>query len=53
MQNKFRQFKMCKKIIGAYSTPPRPQAVFYHSHFVLALWETQSYINKTARAISA
>ena len=41
-----------KKILGAYSTP-RPPALFYHSHFAFAIWETQSPMQKTARAISA
>ena len=37
----FGNSKRAKKIIGAYSAP-KPPAVFYHSCFVLAHWETIS-----------
>ena len=41
-----------KKFLGL-TAPPRPPAVFYYLHFMLTLWETQSSIQKIARAISA
>ena len=48
----FGNSKHVKKILGLQD-PPDPTAVFYCSHFGLALWETQSSTQKTARALSA
>ena len=51
LQHHFEHSFLCQ-IPGAYSAR-RPPAVFYHSRFMLALWETQPSKYKMARAISA
>ena len=57
VQNVLKKFcpatRFCPIPTGRLTTPPRPPAVFFQTHFALALSETQSSFQKMARAISA
>ena len=54
VQNVLKKFSLatrfCPLPTGKLTAPPRPPAVLCWLHFTLTLWETQSSIQKMAKA---